>query len=69
MSKEEHEGDGLANLLIESLIDDAKALLARANQCGLVLTIVTEAKKPLAMGNYEYVINLRAGKRLYRGEK
>jgi hypothetical protein len=66
--KKQQPGDALAKLIVDSLISDAQALVERASSIGLVLTIENAPVEPLAMGNYEPVIAIRAGKKLYRGE-
>ena len=47
----------------------ALALVELASQMGYVLTIETEALKPLAMGNYDLIITVRESHETYRGEK
>lgn len=37
----------------------AEKLVALATECGVVLTINTQPKAPLAMGNYEMVVDVR----------
>lgn len=48
--------------------DAARALSEMANLAGLVLTIETRPKAPLAMGNYTIVVTTRLSHEAYRRE-
>lgn len=43
----------------EAIVAMASELVAVAKSCGLVLTISTKPRQPLAMGNYDMVVGLR----------
>lgn len=43
----------------EAILCHAEALIAHAHRLGLVLTIDLVPNKPLAMGNYTPVVNVR----------
>ena len=43
----------------EAIVAMAQELVAVAQRCGFVLTIDTKPRQPLAMGNYDTVIDLR----------
>ena len=47
--------------LVDALFNAAHALVERANEYGLVLTISTVPLQPLAMGNYEIACEICAG--------
>lgn len=40
--------------------EDARKLVERARHCGLVITVSQIPKTPLAMGNHETVVGVRA---------
>jgi hypothetical protein len=46
--------------------DAARALSELANSAGLILTIETRPKAPLAMGNYTIVVGVRPSHEAYR---
>lgn len=50
----------------DMIFDAAQELVLQAAQNGLILTIETAPKHPLAMGNYTQNINLRPHNKLYR---
>jgi hypothetical protein len=50
------------------LAERALALAELASALGYTLTIETEARKPLALGNYDLIINVRESHANYRGE-
>lgn len=55
-------------LATDQILEEAEALCMRANAVGLVLTIETLARPPLAMGNYDCVATLRLSHSVYRDE-
>lgn len=48
------------------LQETLKEIVARAESIGLVITITQKPKKPLAMGNYETVVEVRDSNSTYR---
>ena len=54
---------------VRGVADAARELVETAMKHGLVLTINTVAREPLAMGNYDLVVDVRAGNPIYRGTK
>jgi hypothetical protein len=57
-----------AREVLNGLADKAAALVLLAKSYGLVLTINTKAKKPLAMGNYDLVCEISPNHATYRGK-
>lgn len=47
----------------------ALALVELAKEMGFVLTIETEALKPLALGNYDIIVTVRESHESYRSAK
>ena len=45
----------------------ALSLIDQAAACGLVLTITTKPREPLAMGNYDMDVDVRPNHNSYRG--
>lgn len=43
----------------ETIATAARALVARAERLGMVLTVEQRPRQPLAMGNYETVVSVR----------
>lgn len=55
--------------VISGLHQKAADLVLLAGSYGLVLTIQTRARNPLAMGNYDIVVDMRPGHAMYRDAK
>lgn len=51
---------------VAKIHEAARQVVLAASSLGMTLTIETEPAKPLAMGNYDMVITLRAGNAIYR---
>lgn len=45
----------------------ALSLVELARECGLVLTINTQPRHPLSMGNYDMHVDVRTSNKAYRG--
>lgn len=54
--------------VVDAIQEAAKDLVLLARSYGMVVTIETEPTKPLAMGNYNMVVTIRAGNDMYRSE-
>lgn len=54
--------------VIKELQRRARELSLLASEYGLVLTIETVPRYPLAMGNYFIQCEIRAGRAIYRGQ-
>lgn len=52
---------------IEGLSKAARELVKSAEKHGLVLTVKTHPRQPLAMGNYDMVVEVRDSNKVYRG--
>ncbi len=55
-----------AQSVVEELQRQARELVILASQYGITLTIRTQPLKPLAMGNYELVVETSASNVIYR---
>lgn len=56
-------GNTAALATAEDLLAAARALVARAGELGLVLTVEQRPLLPLAMGHYETVVSVREARR------
>lgn len=48
----------------EIVLHRAAALVEFARECGVVLTIETQPRQPLAMGHYDMVVGMRPARQL-----
>lgn len=55
-----------AQALVAQLHAEAVELVRAAQSFGMTLTIGTSPRKPLAMGNYDMVIEIRPNRDMYR---
>lgn len=55
--------DRLAPASPAEILDDARRLIERAQHSGVVLTIETQPRQPLAMGNYDLVVETREARK------